>query len=76
MVWEAGKTPKVEEFYEAVRNKLKIDEERKIRLVKYFNYNFEWVEIGNKMIEDHIKGRSQKKNNKKENQNQNKNKNN
>lgn len=50
LVFQAGKTPSIEELTEAIKVRLEIKEE--IFVAKYFHYNFEWNELSRKAIED------------------------
>jgi len=43
LIFEAGKTPTVEEFEEAVKKRVGVEES--VKVIKYVNYDFEWVEI-------------------------------
>ena len=57
-IFEAGKEPKVEELTKAVREKLELAEDFPLMLIKYFNYNFEWIELSKEKLE---KSANQKK---------------
>ena len=75
LIFEAGKTPSVEELMEAAQKKIEC--EVPIKLVKYFHYDFEWVEISRENIDKVAKGRKkgsnkQKKGNKNEQKGKNK----
>ena len=48
----------------ALRKKLEIDEGKDFKMIKYYNYNFEWIEVCKETIETHIKVKNSKKNNK------------
>lgn len=50
LVFHAGKTPSVEELAEAVKAKANVQED--IVVTKYLHYNFEWIELSRKTIED------------------------
>ena len=60
LIFEAGRTPSVKELTEAVKTRVGIVEP--IKVIKYVNYDFEWVEISKENIEIITK---KKKNNQK-----------
>ena len=43
IVFNAGKAPKIEELEKAIKDKVKIAEDVKIRLMKYVHYDFQWI---------------------------------
>lgn len=49
LISEAGKAPSVEALNEAVRQRLQIDQP--IKIMKYVNHDFEWVEVSKENIE-------------------------
>lgn len=53
LVFDAGRTPSVEQLIEAV--KLKVGAGEAIKIIKYVNYDFEWVEISRDNIEKIMK---------------------
>jgi hypothetical protein len=58
LIFDAGRTPTIEELTEAV--KAKVGATETIKVIKYVNYDFEWVEISKENIERIFK---KKKNN-------------
>lgn len=43
LIFDAGKAPTVEELEEAVKKRVAVEEP--VKVIKYVNYDFEWVEI-------------------------------
>ena len=50
LVFNAGKTPSVEELTEAVKARVGVQED--LIIIKYFHYNFQWIELSRKQIEE------------------------
>jgi hypothetical protein len=49
LIFQAGRAPTVEELTEAVKAKVGVADP--IKVIKYVNYDFEWVEISKENIE-------------------------
>jgi hypothetical protein len=68
VIFNAGKNPSMEALRNCIQNSINFEGENLI-LVKYVNYNFEWVKIEQKTIDNFVKGKvnneNQKKNKKK-----------
>jgi hypothetical protein len=45
LIFDAGKTPSIADLYKAVQVKIGVDENEKIKLMKYVHYDYEWIEI-------------------------------
>ena len=43
MVFDAGKSPSIEQLMKAAREKLGVAEDEQIKIIKYIHYNFEWL---------------------------------
>lgn len=56
-MFEAGRTPKIEDLEKAMIEKLGIAEDVKVKLMKYVHYDFEWVEISEKFIDKFLKNK-------------------
>lgn len=42
----------------AVRQSVGVAEEDEIKVIKYIHYNFEWLEVSEKTIDNFLKGKS------------------